>query len=149
MTIEDIENYIIRHNLNIPSNKPYVVYQRMFLYAYLYHIHKCTLRSIADMFNKKDHVTVRNGLIKAEYAQHYDEFIDATTTLMECTKFIIPPYKYRDRPKKKIQKPLDKYNINVKLTKAQFINYIKSKDEDIIYDILWEQFIKSSRYAKN
>ena len=148
MTTQDIEHYVIRHNLNLPSRKQEDVYQRMFLYAYLFHHHKWTLRKIADLFRKKDHVTIRHALIEAETYQHYPEFIEATTLLMEQTRFIIPPYKFRERKQLKPKKTLDKFTVTVRLSKQKYIAYLKSKDEDLIFDILWDTFIKNIRYAK-
>lgn len=148
MTIEDIQHYIIRYNLDSASRKPDKVYQRMFLYAYLFHKHKWTLRKIANLFNKKDHITIRHSLIQAETYKHYPEFIDATTLLMEQTRFIIPPYKYTKRGEKKHKKPLDNYTLTVRLSKQKYINYLKSKDENIIFDVLWDMFVKNVRYAK-
>jgi hypothetical protein len=148
MTIEDIERYIIRYNLNIASRKPADVYQRMFLYAYLYHHYKWTLKRISNLFNKKDHVTIRHALIEAETYQHYPEFIDATALLMQQTRFIIPTYKVAKRNQVKQKKTLDKFTITVRLSKEKYINYLKTKDEELIYDVLWDIFTKNIKYVK-
>jgi hypothetical protein len=148
MTIKDIENYIIRYNLNIASRKPSDVYQRMFLYAYLYHNYNWTLKKIADLFNKKDHVTIRHALIEAETYQHYPEFIETTTLLMEQTRFIIPPYKFSNRNQLKQKKTPDKFTVTINLSKQKYINYLKTKDEELIYDVLWYTFTKNIRYVK-
>jgi hypothetical protein len=146
MTIEDIERYIIRYNLNIASRKPADVYQRMFLYAYLYHHYKWTLKRISNLFNKKDHVTIRHALIEAETYQHYPEFIEATILLMEQTRFIIPPYTF---PKSSQQKQTpDKFTVTVNISKQKYINYLKTKDEELIYNILWDTFTKNIKHGK-
>lgn len=148
MTIEDIEKYIIRYNLNIASRKPADVYQRMFLYAYLYHHYKWTLKRISNLFNKKDHVTIRHALIEAETYKHYPEFIEATTLLMEQTRFIIPPYKFPNRSQIKQKQTPNKFTVTVSISKQKYINYLKTKDEELIYDILWYTFTKNIKYAK-
>lgn len=145
MTIEDIKNYIIRHNLNIASRKPEVIYQRMFLYAYLFHHHKWTLKKIATLFNKKDHVTVRHALIEAYHRQHYTEFIDTTVSIMEQTRFIIPEYAPRIKKQRVFKKSPDSFAVTVKLSKQKYITYLKTKDEDLIFDALWDLFIQKIR----
>jgi hypothetical protein len=146
MTIQDIEHYVIRYNLDSASRKEELVYQRMFLYAYLYHHHKWTLRNIATLFKKKDHVTIRHALLEADDIQHREEFITATALLMEQTKFIIPPYKYKGRKYNK--KSATRFSITVNVKKEQYINYLKSKDQDIVFDAIWDLFVKHIKYAK-
>jgi hypothetical protein len=103
---------------------------------------------IAQMFNKKDHVTIRSSLVKAEYVQNYEDYIEATRVLMEMIPFIIPPYKeYVRSPLIKKHSPQN-LKVTVSLTKKQFYNYMHSQDINIIFDILWKQFSKSQRYAK-
>jgi hypothetical protein len=148
MTLNDINNYIIRHNLNKPSRKRESVYQRMYLYGVLYHCHKKTLMDIAKLFYKKDHVSIRHALIKAEYVQHYEEFIDATRVLMECYPFIIPPYENKVYSTTKKIRQSQSLKVTITLTKKKFVEFLESEDPNIVFEILWKQFTKSVRNAK-
>lgn len=147
MNIEDIENYIIRYNLNYPSRKGENVYKRMFLYAYLYHHHKWTLERIAKLFNKKDHVVIRHALLDADVIQHHKKFIEATSYLKDCTSFIIPKYDPKSRTtKKKPKRKEETITITVTLTKRKFLEYTRKKDPKVILNMLWK--IMSSKPRK-
>jgi len=146
MTIEDIEKYVIRHNLNYPSRKDTNKYKRMFLYAYLYYHHKWTLMAIAKLFNKQGHVTVRNALQQADRLQHYDQFIEATVEIMECTRFIIPEYRGSNkRINKRKKRKEEVITVTVDLTKRAYLKYMKTQDPEIILDILWKRIISKTK----
>lgn len=142
MTTQDIEYYVIRHNLNIPSRKPEHVYQRTFLYGYLYHHYKWSLVSIAKLFNKKDHVSIIHALKNAETIQHYDDYITATKLLREQVPYVIPPYATKKYTQKKIKKEPSSFSVTVKLNKDDYIQYLKAQDKEIIYNALWKIFIQ-------
>lgn len=147
MNIEDIERYVIVHNLNIASRKPEVIHQRMFLYAYLYHHYHWTLVRIAKLFNKKDHITIRHALIEAFHRQHYSDFIDSTVSLMEQTRFIIPEYIPNVKKPRVYKRNSNTFTVTVKLSKQKYIAYLKSKDEELIFDVLWHTFTNNIKYG--
>lgn len=140
MTIEDIKNFIIRYNLDGKCREPYYVSNRMYLYAILYHKHDWSLSRIAKLFNR-DHATVRHALIEAEHVQYQDIFINDTQMLTKQYYFIIPAYKGTDGKQAKRQTPKT-YMVKEEVTKEQYIEYLKSKDPEIIYDIMWKLTIK-------
>jgi hypothetical protein len=140
MTIKDIETYIIRYNLNTSSRKAEVIDQRMYLYAYLFHIIELPLEKIGAMFsyvnNKgklvpRGHITVRHALLKADYQQHDDRFIKNTKLLNQQLRFVIPPYDVDRVPTK------NKFEVCLTLSKDRFIEFIKSQNDLVIYDYLW------------
>ena len=67
---------------------------------------------------------------------------------MQQTRFIIPTYKGAKRNQVKQRKTLDKFTVTVRLSKEKYINYLKTKDEELIYDVVWDMFTKNIRYAK-
>jgi len=141
MTIEDIENYIIRYNLNSGSRKAEIIDQRMYLYAYLFHIHNLSLAKTGAMFsytnNKgklvvKDHATVRHALRKADYVQHEERFIENTERLNSQLRFVIPPYKEEQFPTS------EKFEVCLSLGKERFVEFMKAQNDIVIYDFLWD-----------
>jgi hypothetical protein len=135
MNIEDIKLNIIRYNLDIKSRKKYYIYNRMYLYAILFHIHNWSLSKIGDLFNVK-HDTVLNALRKVEYVQHYTEFHKHTALIQAQFYFLIPPYK-NERGAKTKQPSVRKYEVCMEVTKAKYINYLKGKDPELIYEAMW------------
>ena len=140
MTIKDIETYIIRYNLNTSSRKAEVIDQRMYLYAYLFYMIELPLEKVGAMFsyiNKKGklvprgHDTVRHALLKADYQQHDERFIENTKLLSEQLRFVIPPYD-KDRVPTR-----EKFEVCLTLSKDKFVEFMKSQNEVVVYDYLW------------
>ena len=140
MTIDDVKTYIIRYNLNTSSRKADAIDQRMYLYAYLFYMLEMSLENVARMFTYIDkkgqvvhrgHDTVRHALLKADYVQHDDRFIENTKLLNQQLRFIIPPYS------KNRKSTRHKFEVCLTLTKDKFVEFMKSQNEIVIYDYLW------------
>lgn len=139
MTVEDITNHKIRYNLDSKSRKRYYICNRMYCYAMLFYMHKWSLSRIGDLFNT-DHATVLSALKKADYVQHYDEFIEHTELLQQQTpNFIIPKYTANPRRKKKSKsETIESFNISFTVNKKEYIEHIKNKDLSEVYEMLWQ-----------
>lgn len=142
MTIEDIKNYIIKHNLDTSSRKAEFIDCRMYLYAILYHQKRWSLTKIAKLFKKKDHIPVRSALMQAHYLQYDERFIENTQELMELHPFVIPPYINQNE----CTNP--NYDLLLNLDKESFIRYMQTKDMNVVYDMLWEQMVQTA-YRNN
>jgi len=113
----------------------------------LYHSLKIdNLSSIGRMFGK-GHATVRSALIKAEYIQHQEEFIENTKDLMEQIPFIIPKYKPKNIKLSSVQKKGKEYVLTIKITKTAFYEYAKTKDIEVIFDFLFKQMLFNAPHA--
>lgn len=152
MEIEDVIRHMIKFNVNKKSRKQEYTFQRMYLYAILFHIHGWSLQRIGNLFtttNKKgeevprDHATIRNALIEAHHVQHRDDFQKETSLIQEQFYFIIPEYKGAGAGAKK--KDIARYEVSVELSKEKYINYLKSKDINVIYDIVWQLTLEKIR----
>lgn len=161
MQVEDIIRYMIKYNVNKKSRKLEYTYQRMYLYAILFHIHGWSLERIGKLFTTvdkhgndvpRDHATIRHALIEAHQVQHLDSFQKENTLLQEQFYFIIPEYKGSGAGAKK--KEHQRYTVEFELSKEKYINYLKSKDISIVYDLVWQltlEKVKSNvrkRYSK-
>lgn len=142
MTIEDVKNYIVRHNLTERTRKRTVSDPRMYLYAYLFHEKKLNLSQIALIFGR-GHDTVRSGVIAVFTTQHYDDFIENTKELMDQLRFIVPEYVDRKKRVKKREERL--YSVNVKLTKSQYRKYMRKQNPDVIFELLFNSVLEQSK----
>ena len=145
MNIQDIEAYKIRHNIDKKCRKEYYTFNRMYLYAMLFHIHKWSLSRIGIMFNV-DHATVRSALIEVPNVQHTDKFQEKVQLLYDQYYFIVPTYKntFGPRGKKggKVEKRKVEYIVKMKMSKADYFAYLESKDPQIIYQMMWDLTVK-------
>lgn len=141
MTVEDIINFKIRYNLETKSNKDFYIHNRMYCYALLFYKHSWSLSDVAELFSK-NHATVRSALKRADYVQHHDQFIQDTELLQQQTPtFIIPAYKSKPRKKtgkKPPKKKVKSFNISLTVNKTEYIEHIKNKDLEEIYDLIWQ-----------
>jgi len=142
MTLQDVENYIIRHNLNERTRKREISDPRMYLYAYLFHKLGLNFSEIGKIFGR-NHAAIRSGVIAVFTTQHYDDFVEHTQELMDQLRFIVPEYK--DRKVRTTERKEKLYTVNVKLTKTQFNKYMKKKDEKVILDLLFNAMVEQSR----
>lgn len=145
MTIEDIEHYKIRYNIDKRSRKEYYTFNRMYLYAILFYIHKLSLEKIGKMF-EHHHATVRNALIEIGSVQHTEKFQDIVKPLTDQYYFIVPEYKntFGYRTKKGVKKK-DKFIIKMEVTKEQYMEYMQTKDAQIVYDRLWDLMLQKNK----
>ena len=143
MKIEDIERYIVRYNIDKKSNKAYFVDNRMYIYAILYHIHDWSLAKIGKRFNK-GHDTIRNALLDADIRQSQDGFLENVKLLHEQYFFIIPPYKSKTFGKKPDDEE-DEYILSLRLSRKQYYEYLRRKNIDEIYDMLWQLTLKEAK----
>lgn len=143
MTIEDIERYKIRYNIDKKCREEYYIYNRMYLYAILFHIHKLSLAKIGKMF-KTDHANVRNALIEATKVQHNGKFQMEVQLLYDQYYFIIPEYvnTFKSRAKNRTATK-DEYIIKKKVTKKEYFKFLESKDPHIVYQMLWDLTVKT------
>ena len=138
MTIEDIEHFKIRYNIDKKSRKEYYTFNRMYLYAILFYIHKISLAKIGVRFGT-DHATVRNALITLGQIQHTEKFQEKVEMLTDQYYFIVPEYKNTYGSRKKVNvKKKDKFYIKLEVKKEEYIEYLKRKNPEIVYDRLWE-----------
>jgi len=145
MTIEEIENFKIRYNIDTRSRKEYYTFNRMYLYAILFYIHKLSLAKIGKRFGY-DHATVRNALIAVASVQHTEKFQDAVKLLTDQHYFIVPEYKntFGARAKKDIKKR-DKFFIKMEVTKVEYMEYMQEKDPQVVYDKLWDLMLQKHK----
>ena len=143
MTLEDIENFKIKYNIDRKSRKHYYIFNRMYLYSMLFYIHKLSLAKIGVMFGT-DHSTVRNALIAVSSVQHTETFQDAVKPLTDQHYFIVPEYQntFGNRAKKDIKKK-DKFFIKIEVTKNEYMQYMQKKNPLIVYDRLWDLMLKN------
>jgi hypothetical protein len=144
MTIEDIEAYIIRYNIDKKCREEYYIHNRMYIYSILFHINKWSLSRIGILFDV-GHDTVRNALIEVTKVQHTDKFQDSVQLLYDQCYFIVPIYKnrYKKRGRNRIRVRNDsEYTLKMKVTKKKYFEFLDKQDSDIIYQMLWDLTIK-------
>ena len=161
MTLEDVKNYIIRKNLDSTTRKRNVIDERIYLYCYIYYV--LEIKDLAligkifgtkdmhgNLIKAKDRLTVRSALITAANIQFHDTFLKHTKELNDQIPMIIPEYKFKTRnnPETTNIRPAKVlYEVNVKLTRAQFKEYIKHKDPDYVLDILFKYLLEAAPKA--
>jgi len=143
MTIEDIENYIIRYNIDKKDRSEYYIFNRMYLYAILFYKHQLSLEKIGKMF-KLGHVPVRNALIEVHALQNQETFQKHVKLLTDQYYFIVPQYKNKfggRRTKNKTQR--EEFHIKIKVTKRQYLDHLKDKDSAELMEIIWKLTLKT------
>jgi hypothetical protein len=147
MDINDIKNYIIRHNLNIPGRHMKKVDQRMYLYAYIYHYLKIdNLSTIGEMF-KINRGSVRNALIKVVDIQFDDTYIQNTKELNYQIPFIAPKYNSKNikaNKKHYLEKKGKQYQLKIQVTKEVYFEYMRKQNTDIVFDYLFRLMLKEA-----
>lgn len=157
MDLEDIIRFQIRNNIEKNCREEYYTHNRMYLYAILFHIHRWSLNRIGELFAyhtpkrlekvPRNHATIRNALIEAHNIQHTDTFREHTAELQEQFYFLIPPYEGNHNKGKPIE---DKqYEITVPLSKEKYINYLKGRDVEEIYEIVYMLTLEKLRGSIN
>lgn len=157
MEVEDIVAFKIRHNLDKKCREEFFTHNRMYLYAILFHIHKWSLERIGKLFSYKEyvdgewidkprnHATIRHALKEAHFVQHHVQFQENTKLLQDQLYFLIPPYKNGNQgaPKK------PKYEVTVELNKERYINFLKGKDVEEIYEVVYQLTLEKMKSKIN
>jgi len=142
MNLDRLITYAKEINVGIRTRENSYVHKRMYVYQILFFHFGFTLKKIGAMFpfynnkekckNNWDHTTVRNSLIRAYQLKDDKDFITNTKELKELFPFEMKEYfnQYSGTENKN-------YEVTVPLTKDQYINYMKGRDINYIYDILW------------
>jgi hypothetical protein len=156
MDLQDVKNYIIKKNLDSESRTRNIIDERTYLYAYLYHFLKIEdLELIGEIFGTKDmhghlikpkdRTTIRHALVSASSVQFDAKFIEHTRELNAQIPIVIPEFIYGIRTKRKTIIRQDTYPITINVNKQDFEKYIKSKDPDMILDILLHNMIQQAK----
>jgi len=144
MTLNDIKTYIIKQNLDSPSRKRKAIDQRMYLYAYIYHfLNYKNLTKIGKLFGNRNHASIRHALINAPQIQFQEDFLNNTKELNDQIPIIIPEYK------QSLKNITHTYELNIKVSRSEFYTYMETKDNKIVYDILFRHLIGSAPKLNN
>jgi len=123
--MKKIEDIISRYGLKDKDRSREKVYQRAYLYHYLYRIYRgMTYHSIGELFDM-DHSTVIHGIKVYDQFKNDKLFLDLTYDLRSEIE-IIPVIQYEDR--------IRKYAVNIVLYIDQDTDVKAVKHAQIIFD---------------
>lgn len=149
MNIEQVLDYVEKHNLNKKSNKRVIVDRRNYVIAYMYHILKIhNLSTLGTMLGNRNHATIINSLKNAHSLKDDNEFVINTIDIRSYIEFDIPPYiSVRKTQELEIDysRQTSSMCVTIKLQKKEFVEYLKTQDQTIVLNAFVNMIIQKHK----